>query len=337
MTASQAESPGTISKGIRKRLGRGLGSLISAPVRIDADPGVNRPTASPYASAGTDATRQDDTIAGDDQIRSLPLQQVHANPRQPRQDFDDESLRALAASIRNSGMMQPIVVRPDRKGGYQIVAGERRWRASQQLGLERIAAIVRDVDDKTAAQFSLVENLQREDLNPIERAEAFQRLVDEFGLMHQEIADSVGIDRSSVTNHLRLNELDDNTKDAVRADRLSMGHAKALLALTNISVRAALATQAVQRAWSVRELERHAKAAGEGRAAQSAQADSTASATPSLLRTHLTDLQKRLSEHLGTKVRIRPGRKKGSGSMTIDFYTLDQFEGLLTRLQFQND
>jgi ParB family chromosome partitioning protein len=271
-------------------------------------------------------------------MQLLSLKDVHANPRQPRQDFDQDSLKSLADSIAKSGMMQPIVVRPDQKGGYQIIAGERRWRASQLLGLERIHAVIRYVDDRTAAQFSLVENLQREDLNPMERAEAFQRLIDEFGLMHQEIAESVGLDRSSVTNHLRLNELDDFSKDAVRADRLTLGHAKALLALANNERRRALATQAVQQAWSVRELERRAKLVADGIGNGGGAKDSDgAPAKPITMHPHMADLQKRLGEHLGTKVHIRPGRTKGSGKLIIDFFNLDQFEGLMNRLQFESD
>jgi ParB family chromosome partitioning protein len=267
--------------------------------------------------------------------RSSPINQVHPNPHQPRQDFDEAALAALAESIKHSGMMQPIVVRPAEKGGFEIIAGERRWRAAQAAEFDSIDAIVRDVDDRTAAQFSLVENLQREDLNPIERAEAFRRLVQEFNMTHQEVAESVGLDRTSVSNHLRLNELDDDTKSAVRKGILSLGHAKALLALANNDRRRAAAQQAIARGWSVRELERRVRVMVENPSANhdSAVGSRDARTVPP----HMADLQKRLAAHLGTKVSIRPGRTKNAGTLMIEFFDLDQFEGLLERLQFEMD
>jgi ParB family chromosome partitioning protein len=260
---------------------------------------------------------------------------VHPNPHQPRQDFDEAALAALADSIKTSGMMQPIVVRPAKQGGFEIIAGERRWRAAQAAEFDSIDAIVREVDDRTAAQFSLVENLHREDLNPIERAEAFRRLVQEFRMTHQEVAESVGLDRTSVSNHLRLNELDDDTKTAVRKGTLSLGHAKALLAFANTSRRRAAAQQAIARGWSVRELERRVRAMVED---PSANHDASAgSRNTRAIPPHMADLQKRLAAHLGTKVSIRPGRTKNAGTLMIEFFDLDQFEGLLERLQFEMD
>lgn len=341
-TENTEAKPGS-SANLRRRLGRGLVSLVSTPVRVDL-PGQSHPDSTvPPLSAKTTApemsTSTTDLMEHGTGLRILALSEVHSNPRQPRQDFDPDSLKALASSISNSGMMQPIVVRPDRKGGFQIIAGERRWRASQLLGLAQIHAIVREVDDKTAAQFSLVENLQREDLNPIERAEAFQRLIEEFGLMHQEIAVSVGLERSSITNHLRLNELDDFSKDAVRAGRLSLGHAKVLLAITNNERRRALAGQAVQHAWSVRELDRRVKEIAESAPSAEGGRERASSATAKSLsiHPHMADLEQRLGRHLGTKIHIRPGRTKGSGKLVIEFYSLDQFEGLMERLNYVAD
>ena len=338
MTTPSNDAEAVATKSPRRRLGRGLGSMISSPVQINLHASeIPERSKLLRSSPATDEHLSDSSGPGaisagaEDGIRMLALSDVHPNPRQPRQDFDEDSLKALASSIAKSGMMQPILVRPERKGGYQIIAGERRWRACQTLGLPRIHAVIRDVDDRMAAQFSLVENLQREDLNPIERAEAFQRLVDEHGLMHQDIAESIGWDRSSVTNHLRLNELDEFCKGAVRGGQMSMGHAKVLLAIPNIERRRELAGQAVKQAWSVRELEQRVKAAGEGRPIVAPSAAST------IIHPHMNDLQKRLGEHLGTKVHIRPGRTKGSGQLIIEFYNLDQFEGLMTRLQFNND
>ena len=186
--------------------------------------------------------------------------EIHPNARQPRRNFDEAALQSLADSIRTAGLMQPIVVRSDPAGGFEIVAGERRWRAADRIGLERVPAIVRSIDDQRSAELALIENLQREDLNPVERATAFQQLIDDFGLRHQEIAECVGLERSTVTNHLRLLELDDPTLDAVRSATLTLAHAKILLGITNLSRRKQLASAAVKRGWSVRDLDRRAKA-----------------------------------------------------------------------------
>lgn len=264
---------------------------------------------------------------------------------QPRQDFDERALDQLAASIRESGLMQPILVRPLNLPGtedqFQIIAGERRWRAAQRAGLTTIPAIVRELDDRQSAEFALLENLQREDLNPIERSEAFARLISEFGLMHEDIARRIGIDRTSVTNHLRLNELDASIKSDLRRGRLSMGHAKALLALTNLQDRSEFAMAAAGEQWSVRELERRvrehaASRAGAGGTGGVESAVATEGERPGA-RPHLADLERRLGEHLGTKIRLKPGRKKGAGTLSIDFYSIEQFEGLLARLGYESD
>ncbi len=358
----------------RRKLGRGLGSLISTPVRVDVPAPVPpaqspasapAPVASPPAiapghahpmKAGSPAETPAATIAAsqshvatadsssaaatregsadDSGVRLLPIASIHPNPNQPRQHFDEQALQALANSIASSGLMQPIVVRPanDGTGSYQIIAGERRWRAAQIAGLSRLPAVIREVDDQTAAEFALIENLQREDLNPIERAEAFQRLIDEFQLTHQEIAQRVGLDRSSVTNHLRLIELDDSIKSAIQLGQLSLGHAKALLGITNLEQRALLASQAVREGWSVREMERRVR--------QGAHRPVTLPASPkppTAANAHMADLERRLAQHLGTKVHLHPGRTKGTGKLVIEFYSLDQFEGVLRQLGFEND
>jgi len=342
--ASETVSPAT---SIRRKLGRGLGSLISAPVRVDL-PGqpersTDRPAAFDRTSISAPMVKSPSSAElvnepSEMGICLLALDEIRPNPRQPRQHFDEDALNSLANSIKSSGLMQPIVVRP-RPGaagagglaGFELIAGERRWRAAQIAGLLRIPAVVRQIDDKSAAELSLVENLQREDLNPLERAEAFRRLIEEFGLTHQEVAERIGLDRTSVTNHLRLNELDEFTKDAVRAGRLSLGHAKALLVITNVEARSELAGLALRQGWSVRELERRTK-----QEQSSGQAARIGKPVPAAL-PHLSDLQKQLCQHLGTKVHLRPGRTKGSGKLIIEFYTLDQFEGLMRRMQFDGE
>ena len=299
----------------RRRLGRGLDSLISAPVRI----GRRTPAEPETPEPGSDHAPAE--------IRSVAVEAIRPNPDQPRQRFDEEALEALATSIRSAGVMQPIVLRPDPGGGFQLVVGERRWRAARRIGLTHLPALVRGMDDRTVAEWGLIENLQREDLNPIERAEAFHRLTQDHGLTHQEVADRVGLKRSSVTNLLRLLELDELAKDAVRDGRLSVGHAKALLAITNLQARQRLASLAIRHRWPVRTLERQASAL-----ARAPQREASDSGRHRRRPPHLDALERQLADQLGTKVSIRPGAAKGSGRLIIEFYNLEQFDGLMQRM-----
>ncbi|MBT8485571.1 MAG: ParB/RepB/Spo0J family partition protein [Phycisphaerales bacterium] len=303
----------------RRRLGRGLGSLMSAPVAVEAgEPKTAAPTTSSPATPAPNAPPGE--------VGTVPVDSIRPNPFQPRQDFDEAALATLAESIRRSGLMQPIIVRPAGARRYELIAGERRWRAAQLAGLGHLPAIVRELDDREAMEWALVENLQREDLNPIERAEAFQRLAAEHSLTHRAIAESVGVDRSNVTNHLRLLELDEETQTLVREGVLSGGHGRALLAFANLDARRRLAARAAREGWSVRDLERRARS-------QSSAA--TTNKSPSPRQVQLDDLERRLGEHLGTKVRVERGRRKGAGTLSISFFSLDEFEGLMKRLGFE--
>ncbi len=327
VTRKEASDPAS-----RRRLGRGLSGLISTAVSIaipqedqhtgttSGSPDVKLP---PPVEAGASA----ETVKAG--IQMIPIVDVRANPRQPRQRFDEAALEALAASIRSAGLMQPIVVRPGVGGGYQIVVGERRWRACQRIGLTHVPAVVRELDDGTAMEWALIENIQREDLNAMERADAFRGLTEEHGLTHQEVADRVGVDRSSISNLLRLHELDDLCKDAVRNGHLSAAQAKVLLSVSNIEARQHLAKLAQREGWSVRTLQGRARSLMEPRKPAASQPDAAAP------RVHRKDLERRLSDHLGTRVGIEPGRKKGTGRLTIEFYSLDQFDGLMARLGFR--
>ena len=315
----------------RRRLGRGLDSLMSTPVQIETKPQpASDQRSSPATETGMRIGPAQPTASAPEKtggIRMIPTDEIHPNPNQPRKHFDEASLRSLAASIRSAGLMQPIVVRPNLAGGFQLVVGERRWRAAQLIGLSPLPAIVRELDDQTATTWALIENVQREDLNPIERAEAFRQLIDEHGLTHQELADRVGVNRSSVTNFLRLLELDEASRAAVRDERLTVGHAKALLALTNLVQRRRLAEAAIRQAWSVRELERRVGQLSNRPAV-------TRVGRHGAMDAHVQDLQRQLGAHLGTKVTIQSGKKKGTGRLIIDFYGLDQFDGLMQRLGF---
>lgn len=302
----------------KRRLGRGLGSMISEPVHVEL----------PAESTASQAATIDRPPPSEgDGISQLLLSEVSPNPFQPRKTFEDGALKSLADSIRTAGVMQPVVVRPS-GSGYELVAGERRWRAAELAGLERLPALVREIDDRTAAEWSIIENVQREDLNPMERAEAFLRLQDQFGLTHQEIAEQVGLNRSSVTNHLRLNELDKATKEAVRSSVLTMGHAKALLAITNMKERARFIRSSIAGNWSVRDLERRVRRFLEG-------GSTPAEEKIDPRKSNLADLERKLGEHLGTRVQIQQqGRKAGKGKLVIEFFDLDQFDGLLKQMGF---
>lgn len=257
---------------------------------------------------------------------------IRPNRRQPRQDFNNESLDSLAESIRRAGVMQPVIVR-DMQDHFELVAGERRWRAAARIGLTEIPAIIREVDDQTAAEWALIENVQRDDLNPMERSHALRRLADDFGLTHQELAERVGLDRTSITNLLRLVELDAFTSDALRRGKLSQGHAKALLAITQPASRQTLAASAMASDWSVRELERRIRLALD----QSDLSPASAVTGGSRPSAHLADLERKLSEHIGSRVTIQLGRKKGTGRLVIEFFSLDQFDGVLSQLGYSNE
>jgi ParB family chromosome partitioning protein len=320
-------TPESSSKSPVRKLGRGLHALIGSPVQIRAvavEPKSTPP--SPIAEIA-------DTTGGPGEaIRMIAPEQIIPNRRQPRTDFDDTSIASLAESIRTAGLMQPILVRPFGQG-YELIAGERRWRAARLIGLAMIPAFVRSVDDQSAAELALIENIQREDLNPMERAHALRRLVDDFSLTHQQLAERVGLDRASVTNLLRLSDLDQSTADLVRNGTLTQGHAKALLSLQDSMIRGRFATRAAAEGWSVRELERRVQQAVKGGVAlpKSAAADATEVTARDA---NVADLERQLSEHLGTRVTLNLGRKKGSGRLTIDFYSLDQFDGLMGRIGF---
>ncbi len=350
-------------KGPVRKLGRGLSALLGNPVQIQVpqahapraaqtnalrvdDPvvGTPRPTggaeittvAPPALIVDMEAERfasPSPTIAKHSGLRDLPIEQIIPNRRQPRTDFDESSLQALAVSIKQAGLMQPIMVRPT-QSGFELVAGERRWRAAKLLGLPTIPALVRDLTDQSAAELALIENIQREDLNPMERALALRRLAMDFGMTHQQIAERVGLDRASVSNLLRLSELDHATADLVRSGRLTQGHAKALLAIGELGERAELAAKSVAQDWSVRELERQVQHAQRPKGIQADSVQVSSESELTARDANVADLERQLTEHLGTRVALQLGRKKGSGRLVLEFYNLDQFDGLMQKMGF---
>jgi len=258
-------------------------------------------------------------------VATLPVDLIQRGRFQPRRDFNAESLQELADSIRAQGVVQPVVVRPLPGGRYELIAGERRWRAAQMADLHDIPAVVRDVPDQAAMAMGLIENIQRDDLNPLEEASALQRLLDEFGLTHQDVAEAVGKSRATVTNLLRLLELNEDVKAALEARQLEMGHARALLGLRG-GAQSEAARLVVQKGLSVRETEALVRRLLE-RAEHPPAARSQVRLDPDIRR-----LQDNLCERLGARVEIRHA-KSGKGQLVIAYGSLDELDGILDRIQ----
>jgi ParB family chromosome partitioning protein len=265
----------------------------------------------------TEDRPQGDATGGN--LRKIALDRIRPGPFQPRSVFEPESLAELANSIREQGVIQPIVVRPV-GDTFEIIAGERRWRAAQQAGLEDIPVIVREVDDEVAVALALIENIQREDLNPLEEATALKRLVEDFQLTHAEAAQAVGRSRSMVSNLLRLLELTAEVRDMVDARHLEMGHARALLSLDPAS-QASAAREVVRKKLSVRETERLV------RRLQNPPKPAAKKADPDILR-----LQEDLAGTLCAKVRIQHGLS-GKGKLVIAYNSADELEGIIGHLK----
>jgi ParB family chromosome partitioning protein len=263
----------------------------------------------------------------------LGLGLIRPNPKQPRQRFSEEAIRSLADSIQTAGLMQPIVVRPSAKG-FELVAGERRWRAFGLLGKTEIPSIVRTIDDQTAAEWALIENLQREDLDVLERADGIARLMEEFGLSQSAVAIQIGLDRTTVTNLLRLRDADPNLRAALVEGLVTQGHAKALLGTIDLVQRSKLLERCVREGWSVRETERRVREVPSSDKDDQVAVDQSPGGgkTP-----HIADLEKRLAQHLGTKVAISLGRKKGRGRLSLEFFSIEQFDGLLEKIGFDTN
>ncbi|WP_263770863.1 ParB/RepB/Spo0J family partition protein [Propionivibrio soli] len=258
-----------------------------------------------------------------EQQRALPVGSLQPGKYQPRTRMDSASLEELAASIRAQGLMQPILVRPLGNGEerYEIVAGERRWRAAQIAGLSEVATLIREIPDESALAMALIENIQRENLNPLEEAQGLQRLIDEFSMTHQQAADAVGRSRPAASNLLRLLQLAAPVQELLMSGAIDMGHARALLPLSG-ALQVQLAQRVVQKGLSVRETERLAQ-----NALKPAKEVEARKPDRDVLR-----LQEELSDLLGAQVEIRTN-KKGAGKIQIDFGNLDQLEGILQRLR----
>ena len=294
----------------QKRLGRGLDALLSKPV----------------AAAGAITGAQDEG----ERLRNIGVDLLQRGQYQPRIDMRQDTLQDLADSIKSQGVVQPIVARPVRQDQagiqrYEIIAGERRWRAAQMAGLQTIPAVVKEVSDKGAIAMSLIENIQRENLNPLEEARALDRLIQEFNLTHKEGAKAVGRSRASVSNLLRLLELSDNVKALVESREIEMGHARALLGISDKTVQYNLACQVASKGLSVRQTERLVRQMlskdGEHEKASTASSDKD-----------IKRLEMDITDRLGAKVRIDHTRK-GTGKLIISYNNLDELDGILQHIK----
>ena len=289
----------------KKRLGRGLDALLSKPV-------ANTATVTGYET---------------DTLQQIPVELLQRGQYQPRVDMRQDTLEDLANSIKAQGIVQPIVARPLKKQNgkvqrYEIVAGERRWRAAQLAGLSEIPAVIRDVGDDAAIAMALIENIQRENLNPLEEARALERLIREFDLTHQEGAEAIGRSRVTVSNLLRLLELSDKVKPMLESRQLDMGHARALLSITDKTQQFDAARQVAKKGLSVRETEKLVR-----RVLANQAGGTTAAANADIRR-----LEVDISGKLGAKVRI-DHTSKGSGRLVINYNSLDELDGILKHIK----
>jgi len=259
-------------------------------------------------------------------LDEIPIEFIQPGKYQPRTYFAEESIAELSDSIKAQGVIQPIVLRPIGDDRYEIIAGERRWRAAQLAGIEKIPAVIRTVDDESALAMSLIENIQREDLNPLEEATALQRLIDDFQFTHQEVADAVGKSRSAVTNTLRLTQLALPVAEMLVAGDLEMGHARALLTL-EVNEQVAVAKQVVARGLNVRQTEELVRAAVKTTGATGVKPARDADTRR---------LEQNLGQTLGQPVQIRH-TKKGTGKLVISYSSLDELDGILSKMGYQEE
>ena len=309
----------------RNALGRGLGALIREPeVQAPADPPTTAAVitggsaAAPAPALVAPASGPARPLAGPQEIA---IDLIDPSPYQPRTRFREEALEELARSIRASGIIQPLVVRPI-GNRFQLIAGERRWRASQRAGLSKVSAIVRQVPDELALEMTLVENIQREDLNAIEQARAFDRLMHEFHLTQESVAERTGKDRTTVANAIRLLKLEENIQDWIEEGKLTAGHGRALLAVPEPQLRMRYAGRAARGGLTVRQIERLASRRARG----------AKTPTEMLVDPNIREALEELQRHLGTKVILRQKTKARAGQLVLEYYDEGQLMGIYDRL-----
>lgn len=317
-----------MSKSVR-RLGRGLDSLVSNLSRDAskaADPETVEP--SPDVRAHWGSTGGFDSAEG---AAVLPVDLLNANPFQPRSNINDDAILSLGRSIQQRGLIQPIAVR--RVGDrYEIIAGERRWAAAKSVGIKRVPVMIREATDEQMLELALIENIQREDLNAIDRAQAYQQFCERFNLKADEVAGRLGEDRTTVVNYMRLLELPGDIRAMVASDALAMGHARCLLGVSDDSRRRKLAEAVVQNELSVRALEEIVR---REKMRQTEPEEKVPAKKPHSA--HLEDVQRRFEEALKTKVVIHEGKRKGSGRIVLEYYSLDDFDRIAGALGVRMD
>ncbi|MBI1826988.1 MAG: ParB/RepB/Spo0J family partition protein [Planctomycetes bacterium] len=330
----------------QKRLGRGLDSLVSRLIQSESDSQksnavvASEPPSQPLQRSidpknqlvtrpKSDDSREPQT----DSLITISIEKLKRNPFQPREQFEPSAIADLVRSISQSGILQPILARKVATG-FEIIAGERRWQAAKQAGLKEVPVIIRDASDEKMLELALVENIQRVDLNPVDRARAYQRFCSEFKLRPEEVARRVGEDRSTVSNYLRILELPSGVLSMVADGRITQGHARALLGIQDAAKQLLLAEQAARNTISVRALEEVCK---RELAAISANGMALPEPREKIRSPHLKDLETKFEQALKTKVSIYEARRKGTGRITIEFYSLDDFDHIAEKLGIRSD
>ena len=298
----------------KKGLGRGLGALFDD-------------SKSEKSSEGFDflSDLSDTEIADSDSIKMIKVRDIEPNKNQPRQTFDKEKLEILSSSIATHGIVQPILVKPNINGTYMIVAGERRWRAAKLAKIKEVPCVIRQLDEPAVMEIALIENLQREDLNPIEEAEGYRRLMETCELTQEEVAEKVGRSRSAVANSLRLNNLSERVKQMVIDGKLSQGHARALLSITDDNEQFELAKFIIEKGLNVRQVEKLVSDTSENK-----KKPKTKQVT-GMMKKYFSEVENDLGSRLGTKVKISEGANKGK--IEIEYYSKDDLERILFELK----
>ncbi len=320
----------------KARLGRGLSSLISSSSpsqaeegRFEGDDSVMEGGGTRQPSEGAGAARADGTPA------EIPAGDISPNPHQPRRHFPEAELAELCESIRQQGILQPLIVSPSEgkaETPYILVAGERRLRAAKAAGLETVPCIIRDADPRQMAEWALIENLQRSDLNPIERAEGYQHYIDRFALSTAKAAERLGQPRTTVANHIRLLELCDDVRELVSQGLLTFGHAKVLAGLSDTELQMLLAKRVVAQGLSVRALEEAVQDTQDDKSPRDKPAAKPPGKPP-----YVRDLEEKLTQTVGTRVAILPGRAKHTGRIVVEYYSLDDFDRIAESLGWQGE
>lgn len=330
----------------RQSLGRGLSALISTstaiPVFPQSEPELRKAEANMRVVDGALADHQmqdSGSKAASEGVHFVEIQKIHHNPKQPRKDFKEAELKELAQSIKELGLLQPVLLRRSNNSAangknFEIVAGERRWRAAQMAGLTQIPSIIRDLDDKEALEISIVENVQRENLNPIEEAKAYETLVSEFHLSHSEVAERVGKERSSIANMLRLLKLPAELLNFISDGKISIGHAKAILSVKEPAAQLSLAKKVIRESLSVRDLETivaRVVVLDTGKSASKAALEKRAKGGSKTLPDHFGGVEDELRRVLSTRVAIRH-RNSGRGRIEIEYFSEEELSRIVELL-----